>query len=121
LEAAAQKFEQEDGILEVVQAQPLLGDDSLQLTLFACTEDDGYRPYCKIEFEEGTAIWEQVKGNAQDLNYISQREFLRSVAQESVSSGGSTLSSQGPDERLLQNVGFLFWLHFCYHFDVKSR
>ena len=113
MEAAAQKFEQKEGILKEVQAQTLLGDDSLQSTLFACTEDDGYRPYCKIEFEEGTAIWEQVKGNSQDLNYFSQKECLSSVAQESLSSGGSTLSSQGSDDRLLQNVGFLLSLHFC--------
>ena len=112
MEAAAQKFEQEDGILEEVQAQLPLGDDSLQSTLFACTEDDGYRPYCKIEFEAGTAIWDRVKGNSQDLNYICQRECHGSLAQESVSSGGFTLSSQGPDERLLQNVGFLLRFHF---------
>lgn len=76
METAAQKFEQEDGILKEVQAQMSLGDDSLHSTLFASTEDDEYRPYCKIEFEGDIAGWEQVKRSTSSSLGPDERSFL---------------------------------------------
>lgn len=112
LECAAEEFEQEDGILREVQQKFLLDDDFLQSNLFACTEDDGYRPYCKID----SAFPERLKQNSYDLDYISQRVSPRSIAQESLSTAGSSSSSLEANERLLQNVGFCCG---CYYFDWK--
>ncbi|PKA55729.1 Lysine-specific demethylase REF6 [Apostasia shenzhenica] len=44
MEAAAKKFEQEDGISEEVEC--------LQSSSFICTEEAGYSPYCDMRFEE---------------------------------------------------------------------
>lgn len=116
MEAAAQSFEQEDEILKEVQAQMLLGDDSLQSTLFACTEVDGYRPYCKIETSTGN---QEVKGNLEHLDPISQRKRPRSTPQEFLDSAGFTLPSLGSDEMPLQNVWFRVYL-CVFIFDVKN-
>ncbi|XP_038982312.1 lysine-specific demethylase JMJ706-like isoform X2 [Phoenix dactylifera] len=59
LEAVSRKFEQEDGILELVQNQAQQGDDScLQPNLFQCA-GDGYKPYCEIKFEENPDAQEE--------------------------------------------------------------
>lgn len=119
LEFAAEWFEQDNGILREVHEKFQLVDDFLHSNLSAYTEDDGYRPYCKIEFKSGSASSERVKWNSHYLDYTSQRDRLNSVAQESLSSAGSTLSSRGPDERLLQNVRF-YYAFICYCFDAKT-
>lgn len=119
MEVAAQNFEQDDRMLKEVSAHMLLGDDSLQSTLFACTKDDGYRPYCKIESEAGTANQKVVKGNLEFPDPISQKEYPRSTTQEFMSSAGFSLSSLPSDERLIQNVWFLMYVHL-FIFDFKQ-
>ncbi|KAI5327483.1 hypothetical protein L3X38_026879 [Prunus dulcis] len=53
LEAAARKFEMEDGMLEEVKGLGENGDDyySYPLISFQSTEEKGYSPYCEIKFE----------------------------------------------------------------------
>ncbi|KAM7493897.1 hypothetical protein LguiB_028506 [Lonicera macranthoides] len=52
LEAAAKKFEQEYDILRKVQKYSTSCDDmSLLFKMFPRAEDDGYTPYCDIDFE----------------------------------------------------------------------
>ncbi|XP_020260818.1 lysine-specific demethylase JMJ706-like isoform X3 [Asparagus officinalis] len=100
LEDAAQKFELEDGVSREVQEQLFVADETLQSSLFTCTEDDGYIPYCQIKFEAGAEFSEQVKRNSQHLNLNYTTHSHISATQENISSEESTLSSLGADERL---------------------
>ncbi|CAL9145855.1 unnamed protein product [Musa hybrid cultivar] len=82
LEALAQKFEEEDGILEAVEKKNLLH-----------TTEDGYSPYCKIKFVETPAIAENAELYTQDLTCISQKEDILYGSPVQISSDSSTLSS----------------------------
>ncbi|XP_010276831.1 PREDICTED: lysine-specific demethylase JMJ706-like isoform X2 [Nelumbo nucifera] len=77
MEAVAQAFEQEEGILEEAQKQIKYGSDFYpQYSLLSCIEDDGYVPYCEMKFE------------------MEAKEFTNiDVPDASLSSAASTLCS----------------------------
>nr|QEG03046.1 lysine-specific demethylase JMJ706-like isoform X1 [Cymbidium ensifolium] len=52
-ENVAKKFEQEVGITELEKQLQENGFISPQPNVFVCPDEDGYRPYCEIRFEEG--------------------------------------------------------------------
>ncbi|KAF5938730.1 hypothetical protein HYC85_022989 [Camellia sinensis] len=93
MEAVAKKFEQEEDILTESQQQCRSGDDSfLLLNKFPTAEDDGYTPYCKINFD---LIPEIVKTQ----NQIQQPE-LGSHSWTMLSVGAENLGTEASDVSL---------------------
>ena len=89
LEAAAKKFEQEYDILRMVQKYSTSCDDmSLLFKMFPRAEDDGYKPYCDIDFELNLEI-------AKDKDYIYEPACRTKNSDASLSraSSASTLCS----------------------------
>ncbi|XP_010245224.1 PREDICTED: lysine-specific demethylase JMJ706-like isoform X2 [Nelumbo nucifera] len=66
MEAVAQVFEQEEGILEEVQKQIKCGGGFPQPDLFPCMGEDGYVPYCEIKFEMNSEIMVTSQDQSQD-------------------------------------------------------
>ncbi|XP_042470245.1 lysine-specific demethylase JMJ706-like [Zingiber officinale] len=66
LEAIAQKFEQEDGIKVAIQKQNLLCE----------TKEDGYSPYCEINFFQTPETDAKIGFCSQSSNCISQKEHI---------------------------------------------
>lgn len=52
-ETVAKKFEQDVGIKELEKQLQENGFNSSLTNVFVCHDEDGYRPYCEIQFEEG--------------------------------------------------------------------
>ncbi|KAI7980365.1 Lysine-specific demethylase JMJ706 [Camellia lanceoleosa] len=93
MEAVAKKFEQEEDILTESQQQCRSGDDLfLLLNKFPTAEDDGYTPYCKINFD---LIPEIVKTQDQ----IQQPE-LGSYSWTMLSVGTENLGTEASDVSL---------------------
>ncbi|KAJ4958970.1 hypothetical protein NE237_026081 [Protea cynaroides] len=108
MEAAAQKFEQEEGILEEAQQQIKCGGDLCpQPNLFQC-EEDGYLPYCEIEFDLNPEFMIEDQLQNRDCGSCSlpvsnnEREFTKThVVDSSLSCAASTLCSfLGPEQSL---------------------
>ncbi|XP_042502738.1 lysine-specific demethylase JMJ706-like isoform X2 [Macadamia integrifolia] len=106
MEAAAQRFEQEEGILEEIQEQIKCGGDLCpQPNLLQCKED-GYFPYCEIEFDLNHEF--MIEDQLQDIDYGScslpmlnnEGEFMKThVVDSSLSCAASTLCSfLGPQQ-----------------------
>ncbi|MCL7026794.1 hypothetical protein MKW94_004378, partial [Papaver nudicaule] len=69
MEALAQKFEKEDGILDEVQQQLKSGSDlCLQSKLFTGPDQSGYFPYCEIRFEQNVQARKATMCHVQGLN-----------------------------------------------------
>ncbi|MCL7032673.1 hypothetical protein MKW94_019031, partial [Papaver nudicaule] len=69
MEAVAQKFEKEAGILDEVQQQLKSGSDlCLQSKLFPGPDQSGYVPYCDIRFEQNLQARTATMYHVQDLN-----------------------------------------------------
>ncbi|XP_054810000.1 lysine-specific demethylase JMJ13 [Prosopis cineraria] len=68
MEAAAKRFEQEDGILDAIMKQ-IKADNNMYSyplkNMFQRAEADGYTPYCEIKFDPGT---ESYSGSDQLIN-----------------------------------------------------
>ncbi|GAB2273203.1 hypothetical protein Dimus_008006 [Dionaea muscipula] len=56
MEAAAMKFEQESRIVNAIQELPRSEDFSLLTNMFPSAEEDGYYPYCDMEFHQYTTV-----------------------------------------------------------------
>ncbi|XP_042490700.1 lysine-specific demethylase JMJ706 isoform X1 [Macadamia integrifolia] len=98
MEAAAQKFEREEGILEEVQQQIECGGDlCTQPNLFQCV--DGYVPYCEIKFDLNpeTMVGAQLQDidcGSCSLPVLNQKEFVKScVVDSSLSCAASAMCS----------------------------
>lgn len=70
MEAAARKFEEEEGVLEEIKGQGQNGDDlySYPLNLSQMAEEKGYSPYCHINFELNPELTgtTEITGTTQD-------------------------------------------------------
>lgn len=95
MEAAAKKFEQEEGILKEVQ-QKAESDDLYSYPLskmFYSVREDGYSPYCEINMELNH------KAAAKNWNQSGKSEWschiqpISELAETSVSDAASTLCS----------------------------
>ncbi|CAK7356075.1 unnamed protein product [Dovyalis caffra] len=102
MEAAAKKFEKEDGILEEIRRQGNIGDDLYSYPLsikFHSVPKDGYTPYCDISFDfnsETPAItWEGLKEFSQSTNKNGSGKFRPEYSEASISCAASTLCSFG--------------------------
>lgn len=109
MEAASQKFEQEDGILDEVQQQIQQGDDSLEFKLFPCS-GDGYIPYCQINFEQNAEVTEEPHDQSQQLDCISSNgiEFIKSAVQDAILHPPALATFQGGDESSFLRTGVSF-------------
>lgn len=70
MEAAARKFEEEEGVLEEIKGQGQNGDDlySYPLNLSQMSEEKEYSPYCHINFELNPELTgtTEITGTTQD-------------------------------------------------------
>ncbi|XP_052210475.1 lysine-specific demethylase JMJ13 isoform X2 [Diospyros lotus] len=89
MEAAAKKFEQEEGMLSQAQQQGGGGDDLIK---FSTAEQDGYTPYCETNFDLNIEIAE-----SQDL--IKQPESS-SQSHPPARSGAESFGTQASDPSL---------------------
>lgn len=102
MEAAAKRFEKEDGVLEKIQRQARSGDDLYSYpssNKFLGVLEDGYSPYCEINFQFNTMTAATTRYQSQDLTqstFICGMENLRpEVSETSVSCSASALCSSG--------------------------
>lgn len=94
LEAASQKFEQEDGILDEAKKQAAQMDDLLMLpNLFCYDEKNGYAPYCDVKFEASREIGELVQDHSETVDSVSWAESLKHNTVETAPSSALNLSS----------------------------
>ncbi|XP_057978405.1 lysine-specific demethylase JMJ13 [Malania oleifera] len=103
MEAAAKKFEKEDGILQEIQEHIKCGDDLFGLSnLLPNAEEDRYIPYCEISFTLNSAVvttsqdkLRQLKCNSSNQSTLgSTRENSRTeVSDASFSSAALTFCS----------------------------
>ncbi|GAV73199.1 JmjC domain-containing protein/JmjN domain-containing protein/zf-C5HC2 domain-containing protein [Cephalotus follicularis] len=105
MEAAAMKFEQEDGILEGVLRQGKGGDDLYLNPLsnsFQSVVKDGYSPYCEIKFEVDPEIAATTRDQSQVLDSQTHSQpslshgsetFRPELTDAFISSAASTLCS----------------------------
>uniref|UniRef100_A0A2P2LCK7 JmjC domain-containing protein n=1 Tax=Rhizophora mucronata TaxID=61149 RepID=A0A2P2LCK7_RHIMU len=102
MEAAAKKFEREDGISEEIGQQNKSCDDLYSYPLsdmFQGGVDDGYIPYCAINFEFSSEITSKAQDHLPDLSwstYTHGHENLRpKISKPSSSYTASTLCACG--------------------------
>ncbi|KAI3914847.1 hypothetical protein MKX01_018016 [Papaver californicum] len=100
MEALAQKFEKEDGILDEVQQQLKSGSDlCLQSKLFPGPDQSGYVPYCDIRFEQNLQARTATMCHMRDLNSdpdflpVSRNSEVYIKTEPSLASAASTLCS----------------------------
>ncbi|XP_059656858.1 lysine-specific demethylase JMJ13-like isoform X2 [Cornus florida] len=93
MESAAKKFEQEEGIGYKVQQQCGSGDDLLLLSdMFPRVEEDGYTPYCVINFELDLEIAKN--------QYQSQKPECVSRGEPMLRSGSENFKAEESDDSL---------------------
>ncbi|KAF5477814.1 hypothetical protein F2P56_004427, partial [Juglans regia] len=77
MEAAAKKFEQEGGISEEIHRQAR-GSDNLYSHPFSCMFDrageDGYSPYCEIQFEMKPDLYVTTGDQSQEAEHVADRQ-----------------------------------------------
>lgn len=115
MEAAAKKFEQEEGILEEINRQARSGDNlySHPFTYMFVRAEDGYSPYCEIKLELKTENCVTTRDQSQEVEFLADsqpmwsfgEENMRSeVSEASLSCAASTVSSSAePFESSAQN------------------
>ncbi|KAK9275026.1 hypothetical protein L1049_022284 [Liquidambar formosana] len=102
MEAAAKKFEKEDGIVVEIQKPAKSGDDLFILSnIFPSTKDDGYAPFCEINLELNPEI-ATTQDQSQELESSSHSQlelgcgaesFRTEVPDASISCSALTLCS----------------------------
>lgn len=122
MEAAAKKFEKEEGILEEIRRHAKSGDDLYSYpssNKFQSVIEDAYSPYCEINFEFNTGT----AATQDHLQEVSRSTFICSVgnfrpelSEASISCAASTLCSFGePAESssASDNVRSIFLIPKC--------
>ncbi|KAH8521536.1 hypothetical protein H0E87_002539, partial [Populus deltoides] len=102
MEAAAKKFEKENGILEEIRRQANIGDDLYSYPLsikFHSVPEDGYTPYCgkSFDFNSETPVIsrECLQEFRESKNKYGIENFRPEYSEASVSCAASTLCSLG--------------------------
>lgn len=107
MEAAAKKFEQEGGILEEIHRQARSGDNLYSHPLsymFQKAEEDGYSPYCEIEFELNPELPVTTADQSQDLECVADSHTMLSSGKESIKSEASEVSLSCPASTISSSV-----------------
>ncbi|KAJ6394042.1 hypothetical protein OIU77_023305 [Salix suchowensis] len=102
MEAAAKKFEKENGILEEIRQQANIGDDLYSYLLsmkFYSVPEDGYTPYCGKSFdfnsETPARTQECLQEFSESKNKYGIGNFRPEFSEASISYAASTLCSSG--------------------------
>ncbi|KDP30391.1 hypothetical protein JCGZ_17120 [Jatropha curcas] len=102
MEAAAKRFEKEDGIREEIQQHARSGDDLYSYPLsnkFLGVLEDGYSPYCEINFrfnlKASATIQDGSQAPSQSKFIHGIENFRPEVSETSVSCSASALYSSG--------------------------
>ncbi|XP_048230129.1 lysine-specific demethylase JMJ706 isoform X2 [Ricinus communis] len=98
MEAAAKRFEKEDGVLEEIRRRGQSGDDLYSYpssNTFLSGLEDGYSPYCEINFVFNTDTSSIIQNQSQDFSQsaynCATENFKPEVSETSVSCSASSL------------------------------
>ncbi|XP_043808489.1 lysine-specific demethylase JMJ706 isoform X3 [Manihot esculenta] len=102
MEAAAKRFEKEDGILEDIRQKTRSGDDLYSYPAsnkYLSVLDDGYSPYCEINFDFNADIAAIIQDHSQYSNQSTSicgtENFRPEASGTSVACSASTLCPSG--------------------------
>ncbi|XP_050232630.1 lysine-specific demethylase JMJ13 [Mercurialis annua] len=98
MEAAAKRFEKEDGVVQEIQRQAKSGDDLFcypSSSTFLSGLEDVYSPYCEIKFEFNTESFTTLQNQSQDFSQSALVQDIKDsrplISETSVSCNASIL------------------------------